>query len=74
MALDQLSETDLHPKALAESYGKVFAEFDARTQDSGNVSYGVAIKDKKFFMKQAMGMSGILPELIRHGHHKKDAA
>lgn len=33
--------------------GEVFAEFGAKTQDSGNVSYGVLVGDKRFFVKTA---------------------
>ena len=34
-------QTDLAPAAYLSRVGAVFATFDARTQDSGNVSYGV---------------------------------
>jgi serine/threonine-protein kinase len=31
----------------------VFAVFDERTQDSGNISYGVLVGDRRFFVKTA---------------------
>ncbi|MCY3710218.1 MAG: hypothetical protein OXG26_15100 [Caldilineaceae bacterium] len=33
--------------------GKVFSVFDAQTQDSGNISYGVQIGQQRFFVKTA---------------------
>ena len=33
------------------SVGTVFAEFDDRTQDSGNVSYGIEIEMERYFVK-----------------------
>ncbi len=36
-----------------ESLGEVFAVFDARTQDSGNVSFGVQQGDQRWFAKSA---------------------
>jgi len=35
------------------SVGEVFAVLDERTQDSGNVSYGVALDGQRFFVKTA---------------------
>ncbi len=35
------------------SVGAVFAEFSDRTQDSGNVSYGVQIETERYFVKTA---------------------
>lgn len=36
-----------------ESTGDIFAIFDARTQDSGNVSYGVQVGAVRYFVKTA---------------------
>ncbi|MEZ4656534.1 MAG: hypothetical protein R2911_03095 [Caldilineaceae bacterium] len=36
-----------------ESVGDVFAIFDARTQDSGNISYGVQVGSWRYFVKTA---------------------
>ena len=33
--------------------GRVFAVFDERTQDSGNISYGVDVGGQRFFVKTA---------------------
>ncbi|MDE0633830.1 MAG: hypothetical protein OXH73_20145 [Caldilineaceae bacterium] len=33
--------------------GKVFSVFDAQTQDSGNISYGVQVGQQRFFVKTA---------------------
>ncbi len=45
--------TDLHPLTLLQSAGRVFAAFDERTQDSGNISYGVEIDSQRYFVKTA---------------------
>jgi serine/threonine-protein kinase len=45
--------TDLPPDAFVTRHAEVFAVFDAGTQDSGNVSYGVRALDERFFVKTA---------------------
>jgi serine/threonine-protein kinase len=44
---------DRQPEQYLRSIGTVFAEFGARTQDSGNISYGVQIETERFFVKTA---------------------
>jgi serine/threonine-protein kinase len=39
------------PHQYLRSVGTVFAEFGERTQDSGNVSYGVAVAGNRYFVK-----------------------
>jgi serine/threonine-protein kinase len=46
------ASTDLPPIDFLRSLGVVFAEF-SRTQDSGNISYGVRIGDDRYFVKTA---------------------
>jgi serine/threonine-protein kinase len=41
------------PSDFLRSTGQVFAVFDERTQDSGNISYGVLGDDRRFFVKTA---------------------
>jgi serine/threonine-protein kinase len=41
------------PSDFLSSTGQVFAVFDERTQDSGNISYGVLAGDGQFFVKTA---------------------
>lgn len=41
------------PDSYLRAVGTVFAVFDARTQDSGNISYGVQIDENRFFVKTA---------------------
>jgi serine/threonine-protein kinase len=41
------------PGDFLRSTGQVFAVFDERTQDSGNISYGVLVGDMRFFVKTA---------------------
>lgn len=45
--------TNLTPHALVSQHAEVFAVFDARTQDSGNVSYGASVGGDRFFIKTA---------------------
>jgi hypothetical protein len=40
------------PADFLRSTGQVFAVFDERTQDSGNISYGVLTGDRRFFVKR----------------------
>lgn len=44
---------DLPAEQYLRSAGTVFAEFGALTQDSGNVSYGVQLGAKRYFVKTA---------------------
>ena len=46
---------------LLESAGHVFATFDERTQDSGNISYGVEIDGRRYFVKTAGNPDNIKP-------------
>lgn len=43
--------TELTADEFVHKAGHIFAVFDERTQDSGNVSYGVRIHDERFFVK-----------------------
>jgi hypothetical protein len=45
--------TDLAPLDYLSRIGGVFAAFDARTQDSGNVSFGVETNGRRWFVKTA---------------------
>jgi hypothetical protein len=45
--------TQLSAHAFISASGREFSVFDARTQDSGNVSYGVEIEGRRFFVKTA---------------------
>jgi hypothetical protein len=45
--------TELAPPALLGGLGRVFARFDARTQDSGNISFGVEAGGRRWFVKTA---------------------
>lgn len=47
------TETALAPAAFLGRIGRVFAVFDSRTQDSGNVSYGVEAVGRRWFVKTA---------------------
>ena len=47
------TETALAPADFLAGVGRVFAVFDSRTQDSGNVSYGVEADGKRWFVKTA---------------------
>ncbi len=46
-------ETDQEPATYLGQVGSVFAFFDARTQDSGNVSFGVEAGGRRWFVKTA---------------------
>ncbi|HTX48108.1 MAG TPA: hypothetical protein VME40_01845 [Caulobacteraceae bacterium] len=46
-------ETDLPPAVYLSRVGAVFATFDARTQDSGNVSFGFESEGRRWFVKTA---------------------
>ena len=47
------TETRLAPADFLAGCGEVFATFDARTQDSGNVSFGVETGGRRWFVKTA---------------------
>lgn len=47
------TQTDLPPAAYLRTIGSIFATFDARTQDSGNVSFGVEASGRRWFVKTA---------------------
>jgi serine/threonine protein kinase, bacterial len=44
---------DLTPPVYLGGLGRVFARFDARTQDSGNISFGVEAGERRWFVKTA---------------------
>lgn len=46
-------ETSLAPLAFLAATGHVHAIFDERTQDSGNISYGVEVANTRYFVKTA---------------------
>ena len=46
-------QTSLSPLEFVSAAGRVCAIFDERTQDSGNISYGVETADKRYFVKTA---------------------
>jgi hypothetical protein len=46
-------EIGLEPAVYLSQAGKVFATFDARTQDSGNLSFGVESNGRRWFVKTA---------------------
>ena len=60
VARDVISD---EPEQYLRSVGRVFAEFGALTQDSGNVSYGVQIDQQRFFVKTAGRPDDPLPFL-----------
>src|SRR5215510_15871482 len=46
-------EIDIDPGDYLRSAGTVFVEFSFATQDSGNISYGVEIDGRRYFVKTA---------------------
>jgi len=46
-------QTDLEPADYLSRVGVVFATFDARAQDSGNLSFGVESNGRRWFVKTA---------------------
>jgi serine/threonine-protein kinase len=58
--------TDLTPAAYLTRTGAVFATFDARTQDSGNVSFGVEAGGWRWFVKTAGDPADLAP-FLPHG-------
>lgn len=53
LALLAAVATEQHPRDWLAGQGRIFAAFDASTQDSGNVSVGVRIDGRQFFVKTA---------------------
>src|SRR5215475_15244146 len=51
--LIEIKIIDQSPGDFLRSTGQVFAVFDERDQDSGNISYGVLAQDIRFFVKTA---------------------
>ena len=43
----------LDPAKFLSHHGDIFAVFDERTQDSGNISYGVQVDGRRYFVKTA---------------------
>ena len=63
-----IQHTQLTTRDFVGQAGEIFAVFDARTQDSGNVSYGIAGRSGRFFVKTAGSESGpatVLPHTSR---------
>ena len=48
-----LQRVELDPATFLSQRGEIFAVFDERTQDSGNVSYGVEVDGRRYFVKTA---------------------
>lgn len=48
-----LKSVDVPPEPFLSCIGEIFARFDRRTQDSGNVSYGVRVDAERYFVKTA---------------------
>jgi len=53
MDLLEATSTAQTPASFLSDAGKIFATFDERTQDSGNVSFGVEAQGHRFFVKTA---------------------
>ena len=58
--------TEQAPQAYLSGIGKVFSVFDELVQDSGNVSYGVQVDLRRFFVKSA-GDSDDPRPFLSHG-------
>jgi serine/threonine protein kinase len=61
---------DEQPDAYLRKVGTIFARFGADTQDSGNISYGVAVGDKRYFFKTAGTQSDTAPYLDFEGRQE----
>jgi len=48
-----IQHTPLQPRDLLSRHGEIFATFDHRTQDSGNISYGLRTRSGDLFVKTA---------------------
>lgn len=53
MNLLDASETADRPEVFLMKLGEICARFDERTQDSGNVSYGIQVEGTRYFVKSA---------------------
>jgi serine/threonine-protein kinase len=60
--VQEIQET---PEAYLDAAGQVFARFDERTQDSGNLSYGVRVESERYFVKTA-GLPDSPTPLLSH--------
>jgi hypothetical protein len=58
-----VDRTDLTPAGYLAGAGVKFATFDARTQDSGNVSFGVEASGRRWFVKTAGDPADFTPFL-----------
>ena len=58
--------TNLTPHVFVSQHADVFAVFDARTQDSGNVSYGARVGEECVFIKTAGSPDDPRPFLRHH--------
>jgi serine/threonine-protein kinase len=63
-------EIDEQPDAYLHRVGTIFARFGADTQDSGNISYGVAVGDERYFFKTAGIPSDSAPYLDLEGRQE----
>lgn len=52
-SLSPVSEIECSPPAYLTSVGHIFAVFGEKTQDSGNISYGIQVGPECFFVKTA---------------------
>ena len=52
-SLFDIESIEQSPQSYLHSTGGVFTVFDERTQDSGNVSYGVCLDGERYFIKTA---------------------
>jgi len=57
------TETALAPEDFLRGIGRVFARFDSRTQDSGNVSFGLEANGGRWFVKTAGDPTDTVPFL-----------
>lgn len=60
--------TDLDPPTYLQTLGRILAVFDSRTQDSGNVSFGLEAAGQRWFVKTAGdpdGAQAFLPHAAR---------
>lgn len=58
-----VDRTDADPEVFVTGVGEVFARFGAETQDSGNVSYGVRVGGRRYFIKTAGRIDDSVPAL-----------
>lgn len=61
------TDTSLTPHTFVTEHAEIFAVFDARTQDSGNVSYGVRVGEQRLFIKTAGSPNDDKPYLRHDG-------